>query len=125
MIFLPATNNYNRQRTIFTPRFASQPPIKRSDRESFISPVRFIQLMFPDVSTPLFSKNDNEWLTDYENIGATVAAKVPKPLDDDSSDDDVQLNYAKVHFTANPGRQRGRDSSSSDDYDIQYSDIKI
>ncbi|XP_055359121.1 B-cell receptor CD22 isoform X2 [Betta splendens] len=77
--------------------------------------------------------NENEWLTDYENVGATVAAKAPEPSDDDdtSSDDDVQLNYAQVSFKAKPGRQRGSgdsssgDSSSGDDYDVQYSDIKI
>ncbi|XP_075962786.1 B-cell receptor CD22 [Anarhichas minor] len=62
---------------------------------------------------------------DYENASA---ARAPNPIDydTDTSEDEVQVNYSQVSFKAKPGHQRVvRDSSSSDEDETQYSEVKI
>ncbi|XP_049439893.1 B-cell receptor CD22 [Epinephelus fuscoguttatus] len=73
-------------------------------------------------------KKIEEKLEDYENVNAARTAKAPDPLayDTDTSEDEVELNYSQVNFTAKPGHQRARrDSSSSDEDKTQYSEVKL
>nr|XP_033496826.1 B-cell receptor CD22 [Epinephelus lanceolatus] len=73
-------------------------------------------------------KKIKEKLEDYENVHAARTAKAPDPLayDTDTSEDEVELNYSQVNFTAKPGHQRARrDSSSSDEDKTQYSEVKL
>lgn len=70
-------------------------------------------------------KNEQEGQEEYENFSA---AKSPNPLDydTDTSEDEADLNYTQVNITAKPGhRTANRDSSSSDEEDTQYSEVKI
>ncbi|CAJ1062796.1 B-cell receptor CD22 [Xyrichtys novacula] len=85
------------------------------------------------------TKAEEEKLEDYENIRTAYAAKFPNPADptnsetstsSESSEDEVELNYAKVSFKAKPGHQRAhRDSStsstSSEEEETQYSQVKM
>ncbi|XP_031708901.1 B-cell receptor CD22 isoform X2 [Anarrhichthys ocellatus] len=67
----------------------------------------------------------NEDRPDYENASA---ARAPNPIDydTDTSEDEVQVNYSQVSFKVKPGHQRVvRDSSSSDEDETQYSEVKI
>ncbi|KAM6995298.1 neurotrimin-like [Tautogolabrus adspersus] len=73
-------------------------------------------------------KNEQEKLEDYENIRTANGAKSQNPPnnDSDTSEDEVELNYSHVSFKAKPGHQRAdRYSSSSDEEETQYSDVKI
>nr|XP_046255908.1 B-cell receptor CD22 [Scatophagus argus]XP_046255909.1 B-cell receptor CD22 [Scatophagus argus] len=73
-------------------------------------------------------KTGQERLEDYENITAVHTAKSPNPVssDSDTSEEDLELNYSQVSFKAKSGHQwASSDSSTSDEEDIQYSDIKI
>lgn len=63
----------------------------------------------------------------YENIGA---AQVVVPdlwvSESDTSDEEVEVNYARVSFRLKEGHPRAsRDSSDSDGEDTQYSEVKI
>ncbi|XP_044064256.1 B-cell receptor CD22 [Siniperca chuatsi] len=73
-------------------------------------------------------KNEQDRLEDYENISAAHAAKFPDPLncDTDTSEDEEDLSYSHVIFKAKPGHQRASsDSSTSDEEETQYSEVKI
>ncbi|TMS10382.1 B-cell receptor CD22 [Larimichthys crocea] len=73
-------------------------------------------------------KNGQEKHEDYENVSAADQAKSPDPFnyDTDTSEDDVEITYTQVSFKAKPGHQRSnRDSSTSDEEETQYSDVKI
>ncbi|XP_071326037.1 B-cell receptor CD22 isoform X2 [Trachinotus anak] len=73
-------------------------------------------------------KNEQGELQDYENVSVQHAHQSPNPSSDDSdtSEGEVDLNYTQVSFTPKPGRQRANtDSSTSDEDEIQYSDVKI
>lgn len=65
-------------------------------------------------------------LEDYENFSAALAARTPNPLNDDTaetSEDETELCYTRVHFTAKPGCQR--DSGTCDGEETQYSEVQI
>uniref|UniRef100_A0A8D2ZU53 B-cell receptor CD22 n=1 Tax=Scophthalmus maximus TaxID=52904 RepID=A0A8D2ZU53_SCOMX len=85
--------------------------------------------VYEKVSKPTKTKkNEQESLQDYENISVAHAATSPNGWNDDTdtSDGEMELNYSLVSFKANPGHRRAdRDSSSSDEDKIQYSDVKI
>ncbi|KAA8591824.1 hypothetical protein FQN60_017198, partial [Etheostoma spectabile] len=72
-------------------------------------------------------KKNDERLEDYENISTapTVKSQNASNSDTDTSEDEIQINYSQVSFKPNSGLQRAvRDSSSSDDEGIQYSEVK-
>ena len=65
---------------------------------------------------------------DYENISIATARPPTSPnlYDDHTSEGEVELDYSQVSFTATPQRHMtNRDSSSSDDEETSYSDIRI
>ncbi|XP_040899316.1 B-cell receptor CD22 [Toxotes jaculatrix] len=73
-------------------------------------------------------KNEQERLEDYENINTVYVPKSPNPLNDDSdtSEDEADLNYSRVTFSVKPGHQKvDSDSSTSDEDEIHYSEVKI
>ncbi|KAG7216819.1 hypothetical protein INR49_001473 [Caranx melampygus] len=87
--------------------------------------------VYAKVSKPNpLQKNKQERLEDYENVSVAHASKFPNPLydddDSDTSDDEVDVSYAQVTFTPQPGSQKDdTDSSTSDDDEIQFSDNKF
>ncbi|XP_060936642.1 B-cell receptor CD22-like [Limanda limanda] len=73
-------------------------------------------------------KNEPESLPDYENISNATARAPTSPnlFDDHISEGEVELDYSEVRFTATPRRQAtNRDSSSSDEDESSYSDVRI
>ncbi|TKS82410.1 B-cell receptor CD22 B-lymphocyte cell adhesion molecule [Collichthys lucidus] len=73
-------------------------------------------------------KNGQEKHQDYENVTAADRAKSKDQFnyDTDASEGDVEITYTQVSFKAKPGHQRSnRDSSTSDEEETQYSDVKI
>ncbi|XP_053289583.1 B-cell receptor CD22 [Pleuronectes platessa] len=85
--------------------------------------------VYAKVSKPTrVKKNEPESLPDYENIGnaAARAPTSPNLLDDHSSEGEVELDYSQVSFTAMPRHQiTNRDSSSSEEEESSYSDVRI
>ncbi|XP_056237488.1 B-cell receptor CD22 isoform X2 [Seriola aureovittata] len=85
--------------------------------------------VYTKVSKPKpLQKNEQGRTDDYENFTVAHAPKSPNPLTNDSenSDDEVDVNYSQVSFKPKPGHQRvDTDSSTSDEDEIQYSDVKV
>ncbi|XP_054477154.1 B-cell receptor CD22 [Anoplopoma fimbria] len=82
--------------------------------------------VYTEVSKP--PKKNEERLEDYENVSAVDGARAPCPVDydTDTSEDDVQINYSQVSFKPKPGHQQvSSDSSTSDEDETQYSEVKI
>ncbi|XP_060905393.1 B-cell receptor CD22 [Labrus mixtus] len=75
---------------------------------------------------PTLKKQEN--LQDYENTKTANGARsqTPPNNDSDTSEDEGELNYSQVSFKAKPGHQQAyKDSSTSDEEETQYSDVKF
>ncbi|XP_029308332.1 B-cell receptor CD22-like [Cottoperca gobio] len=79
--------------------------------------------VYSKVSKQTPPKKNEERLEDYENLGTARTAVRPKPstYDTANSEDEYEINYSQVIFKA---KRAGRDSSSSDEEETQYSHIK-
>ncbi|XP_060936970.1 B-cell receptor CD22-like [Limanda limanda] len=99
------------------------------DFKNKLNKQRWKKTVYAKVSKPTrVKKNEPESLQDYENISnATARApKYPNLFDDHTSEGEVELNYSQVRFTAKPQRQTtNRDSSSSEEDESLYSNIRI
>lgn len=65
-------------------------------------------------------------LEDYENISAALPVQTPNPVYDDmaeTSGDEMELFYARVHFTAKPGCQRAFITCNEEE--TQYSEVQF
>lgn len=63
---------------------------------------------------------------DYENFSAALAFRTPNPQNGvtaESSEDETELCYTRVHFTATPGGERG--SHTREGEETQYSEVKV
>nr|XP_019948231.1 PREDICTED: B-cell receptor CD22-like [Paralichthys olivaceus] len=71
-------------------------------------------------------KKEPDSMQDYENISKATACAPKSPNLFDDGEDEVELNYSQVIFTAMPPRQMtDSDSSTSSEDESQYSAIRI
>ncbi|XP_069393185.1 B-cell receptor CD22 isoform X3 [Paralichthys olivaceus] len=71
-------------------------------------------------------KKEPDSVQDYENISKATACAPKSPNLFDDGEDEVELNYSQVIFTAMPPRQMtDSDSSTSSEDESQYSAIRI
>lgn len=73
----------------------------------------------------LSALKEERGLEDYENFSAALALGNPNPLNGtaESSEDETELCYTRVHFTAKPGCERG--SGTCEGEETQYSQVKF
>ncbi|KAM9309971.1 B-cell receptor CD22 [Pholidichthys leucotaenia] len=87
------------------------------------------EAVYSKVSKPRPPKEKNqEKMVDYENVSKAWAPKFPYPsaYDSDTSEDEVEVNYAQVNLKAKQGNQRTDSSdSSSSENETQYSEVKL
>ncbi|KAK9514184.1 hypothetical protein VZT92_027669 [Zoarces viviparus] len=90
-----------------------------------ILPPANVEDVYAKVSKKKPATKNEDRPADYENAST---ARAPNPInyDTDTSEDEVQVNYTQVNFKAKPGHQRvARDSSSSDEDETQYSEVRM
>lgn len=74
----------------------------------------------------LSALKEERGLEDYENFSAALAFRTPNRLNDgtaESSEDEMELCYTRVHFTAKPGCEQG--SGTCEGEETQYSEVKF
>uniref|UniRef100_UPI0037E8DD0E B-cell receptor CD22 n=1 Tax=Semicossyphus pulcher TaxID=241346 RepID=UPI0037E8DD0E len=98
---------------------------EEKEKRKQAKPVEDVYSMVSKQKLP--KKDEPENLRDYENLSLFIAGKCPDSLssDTETSEDEVELQYSKVSFKANPGHQQAEsDSSTSDEDETQYSQVK-